>query len=452
MRKIHFLTTGSGGFICYVIRSASLLVLTFLFPGVFWIPVSAQTLKAVLFNPPNDPNYEYIEIKHTASTTLTNVWFLYIDGDATQGGNPGEIQLALNLSAYTTGSNGLLLLNSGSSNLLPPAPSETTVVNNVILELDNGSATFLLVKNFSGSVGFDLDMNNDGVMEFPRPWSNVLDAVSTFDNTSQNDKAYADDLNGTVLQDAVGAEADGFINQDGNYTVIELVHGAGTDPFGPFPVFRVWDEDGNVTFFGPQSSVLLLPGSPSFGALPIELMAFTGKRIDNTIELYWRTATEQNNHFMEVQRSKDGKTFEPLAQIPSKAESFFSATPLDYRFTDNRPMPGVNYYRLRQVDLDGKEEFHSIIAVLFKDQEDKTKGITLFPTVVVDQLNLALPEEARTEGELYISDMSGRVLLQLAVEQGVQQRSIPIQQLAIGQYVLVVRIGRDVQTVRFVKQ
>lgn len=451
MRKIHLLTTGPGSFIGHVIRSASLLVLTFFLLNVFWIPVSAQTLKAVLFNPPNDPNYEYIEIKHTPSTPLTNVWFLYIDGDITQGGNPGEIQVALNLSAYTTGSNGLLLLNSGSSSLLPTPPSQTTVVNNVILELDNGSATFLLVKNFNGSVGFDLDMNNDGIMEFTRPWSNVLDAVSIFDNTSQNDKAYADDLNGTVLQDAVGAEADGFINQDGNYTVIELVHGAGTDPYGPFPVFKVWDKNGNVTFFGPQSSVLLLPGSPSFGALPIELVAFTGKRVGDAIELFWRTATEQNNDFMEVQRSKNGKTFETLSKIQSQAE-VYSAKPLDYHYTDEHPLTGVNYYRLRQVDLDGKEEFHSIIAVLFKDQEDKTKGITLFPSVVIDQLNLALPEEARTEGDLYISDMSGRVRSQLTVERGMQQRSIPVQQLATGQYVLVVRIGRDVQTARFVKQ
>ncbi len=448
MRKLHLWTTCSGSFICHIWHSVCTSWLILLLLGTYHVPASAQKLKAVLFNPPNDPNYEYIEIKHTASTALTNVWFLYIDGDATQGGNPGEIQLALNLSAYTTGSNGLLLLNSGSSGLLPTPPNQTTVVNNVILELDNGSATFLLVKNFSGSVGFDLDMNNDGIMEFTRPWSNVLDAVSTFDNTNQNDKAYADDLSGVVLPDVGSGEADGFINIDGAYFIIDLVNGSGADPFGPFPVFRIWDINGNVTMFNPTSAPVLLPGSPSFGALPIELIAFTGKRVGNSIELFWRTATEQNNHFMEIQRSKDGKKFDPIGKVGSKTNGY-SATPLDYHYTDDHPMPGVNYYRLRQVDFDGKEEFHKVIAILFK--EEKSLGITVFPTLVKHQLNIALSEEADTDGELYISDLSGRIVMQRSFERGMQQETLYVEYLQNGHYSIVIRTNRKVETARFVK-
>lgn len=450
MRKLHLQASWRGQVICHVIQNIPKTWLFILFTCWLIPHVSAQQLKAVLFNPPNDPNYEYIEIKHTASTQLTNTWFLYIDGDNTQGANPGVIQLALNLASYTTGSNGLLLLHSGTEDILPTPPSETTVVKNVILNLDNGAATFLLVKNFSGSDGQDLDADNDGLLDFPRPWTSVTDAVSILDNLSETDQTYADDLNGVVLPDVAQGEADGFINIEGSYAIIDLVNGSGADPYGPFPVHRKWDENGNVITYDPLNPPLLLPGSPEFGALPIELMAFTGKRIDNTIELYWRTATEQNNHFMEVQRSKDGKTFEPLAQIPSKAEKFYSATPLDYRFTDDWPMSGVNYYRLRQVDLDGKEEFHKVIAILFK--EEKSLGITVFPTLVKHQLNIALSEEADTDGKLYISDFSGRIVMQRSFERGMQQETLYVEYLQNGHYSIVIRTNRKVETARFVKQ
>ena len=185
------------------------------------------------------------------------------------------------------------------------------------------------------------------------------------------------------------------------------------------------------------------------GTLPIELLSFSGKHVDNTIQLHWRTAGEQDNDFMEIQRSKDGKTFESIGLRQGAGNSY---TPRDYTFTDEQPLPGVNYYRLRQVDFDGKFEYHPVIAVLFRTDEDKAQGITLFPTVVNDQVNLALNEETTSNGNILISNLNGRVLLRTPFGRGMQQLTIPVNQLPKGQYILTVHAGRTSQTARFIKE
>ncbi|MDX1940603.1 MAG: T9SS type A sorting domain-containing protein [Saprospiraceae bacterium] len=185
------------------------------------------------------------------------------------------------------------------------------------------------------------------------------------------------------------------------------------------------------------------------GALPIELVSFLGKRVDNGIQLTWRTITEYNNQFMEVQRSQDGKIFESLKQVPGKTGGFSSA-PLDYHVIDEQPLPGVNYYRLRQVDFDGKAHYHQIIAVLFNDK-DKQQAITVFPTIVSDQVNIALSEEADSDGVLYISDLNGKLFQNMTFERGAQQWSLDVKSLPEGQYIILIKNGREVQVVRFVK-
>lgn len=172
---------------------------------------------------------------------------------------------------------------------------------------------------------------------------------------------------------------------------------------------------------GGFNTIVNAGGLSTSGALPIELAVFTGKRIDQSIHLYWRTISENNNQYVEVQRSKDGKNFEPLRRVPGKTGGN-SDVPLDYSIVDEQPMPGINYYRLRQVDFDEKENLHKVIAVLFK--EEKAQGIIIFPTIVKHQLNIALSEEADTDGELYINDLNGRIMLHRSFERGMQQETL----------------------------
>jgi len=91
--------------------------------------------------------------------------------------------------------------------------------------------------------------------------------------------------------------------------------------------------------------------------LPIELLSFETMTITDGVELNWVTASEMNTSHFVVQRSADLIDWQPIGELGAAGSSF---TTLDYRFMDTDPKDGVNYYRLRMVDLDGTEEFTPI--------------------------------------------------------------------------------------------
>ncbi len=141
-------------------------------------------------NPGTDSNFEYVEILASPSAPLTDVWLLEIEGD---GAGSGTIDNAQNLSALTSGSNGLLLLGQNYATNGTPWGSQvdgaTTVANLTGGSIENGTVTFLLVEGFSGSNGTDLDTNNDGLFD-STPWTSIYDSVGWKDNGS-SDRVYS---------------------------------------------------------------------------------------------------------------------------------------------------------------------------------------------------------------------------------------------------------------------
>jgi len=102
-----------------------------------------------------------------------------------------------------------------------------------------------------------------------------------------------------------------------------------------------------------NGTVLVVP-------LPVELTYFRGQVFNNQIQLSWETAWERNAAYFEVQRSSDLKEFVTLKTVAAVGDTRDKAY---YTFTDESPMPGTNYFRLRQTDSDGKFEFSKIISV-----------------------------------------------------------------------------------------
>ncbi|MBN8575845.1 MAG: T9SS type A sorting domain-containing protein [Cytophagales bacterium] len=84
--------------------------------------------------------------------------------------------------------------------------------------------------------------------------------------------------------------------------------------------------------------------------LPIELLSFTARVVQNEVVLAWATASETNNHYFTVQRSRDAESWEEIKQLEGAGTSTIRN---DYEFTDGLPHQGVSYYRIRQTDYDG---------------------------------------------------------------------------------------------------
>jgi len=102
---------------------------------------------------------------------------------------------------------------------------------------------------------------------------------------------------------------------------------------------------------------------PMYDPLPVELLSFEGSVCDHGVELKWVTATETNNMGFEIQRQNNqSQQWEVIGWVDGH---YNHNGILNYSFTDNNPEPGVNYYRLKQMDYDGKYEYLGPLSVVF---------------------------------------------------------------------------------------
>ncbi|MCB9891172.1 MAG: hypothetical protein H6832_11110 [Planctomycetes bacterium] len=218
------------------------------------------SLSEILINPPgNDDGYEAIEIRGAANAALTGYYILAIEGDGT---NAGTVDTVINLGAYSTGSNGLLLMRDSSTIVLKPAPAAATTVAvdaaAFTPDIENGTITIVLGFGTAPTVSVDLDANNDGVLDNGIPGFTTVDAVAWTDGGA-SDFMYAGALGGfdqpnthTFTPDA----AYRIYDENGKpwcWTFADVLTSA-TAPDGPFTFdFVGFDFSGGLAeSFGPQ--------------------------------------------------------------------------------------------------------------------------------------------------------------------------------------------------------
>lgn len=159
-------------------------------------------------------------------------------------------------------------------------------------------------------------------------------------------------------------------------------------------------------------------------ALPVDLVSFKGTALETHNLLEWETASEYNNAYFEVQRSADGKTFTPVGE--HVAGTGDSRNLSAYRFTDNAPATGVNYYRLKQVDWDGTFVLSRMIAVV-----NKAAIATLYPNPAGHAIRVHSPAAFR----YHILNVAGIICLQ---GDGLGDEPINIETLPAGIYFLTI--------------
>ncbi len=148
--------------------------------------------------------------------------------------------------------------------------------------------------------------------------------------------------------------------------------------------------------------------------LPVSLTSFTAKAIDNrAVQLDWTTATERNNDYFLLERSKDLLVFEAVANV--KAREGIAAQGNVYSYTDEQPYNGTSYYRLRQVDFDGTTTTFKAVSVILR-----ADAYGVFPNPVSEgRFTLRLDEPKTAIVTLYGVD--GQVI---ALQKRVSKREI----------------------------
>ena len=183
-------------------------------------------------NPPGaDPDDVTIELSGTAGMSFTNWAFISVETDAGNGGPAGAIDRATIFSG-TFDANGLF----------------TTTIP----DLENPSFTVFLLDSFTGAIGDDIDLNDDGVADNVGSFGNVLDAIGIADETNDLPFQYATQFGGTDL--ATTFEP-----------TLTFRSGSDGDLFSVDPVGNIFDAAGNQV--DPDEFAGGDPTLPSFGAI-----------------------------------------------------------------------------------------------------------------------------------------------------------------------------------------
>ena len=176
--------------------------------------------------------------------------------------------------------------------------------------------------------------------------------------------------------------------------------------------------------------------------LPVVLSSFVVTKANNTAVLKWITATEINSKNFEVQRSIDGRTFTTIGTV--EAKGFAS----DYTFVDAKPLVGINYYRLKQVDNNGKFEYSIVRTINFKPE---AINVSIYPNPVADILNVRIANgEAK---QINILSAEGKVIYATTTINIGGSTQIPVRNLNAGTYfVEILTTNNSKQVEKFVKR
>jgi hypothetical protein len=144
------------------------------------------------------------------------------------------------------------------------------------------------------------------------------------------------------------------------------------------------------------------------GTLPVTWSYLNGFNDKNVNVLEWRTATETNNDGFDVERSLDGKTFSSIGWVDGQHTTQVEQ---QYSFTDAAPSAGWNYYRLKQLDLDGKFNFSQLIPV------SVSESLSLYPNPA--------------QNHIYVSGLDFRNPVDVTITDLVTHRSYSLRQDAL---------------------
>ncbi len=345
---------------------------------------------------------------------------------------PGTASFAATVN-YATGANPEYIaigdLNADGKPELAVANRNT---NNVLIFKNNCTPGTI---SFSAGVGFGTgtypygvaigDIDGDGLPDLAIA-NYTSKSVSTLKNTSASGSiSFAPKVDYTIVQ-AVG-------NTCGFGVVIGDIDGDG------MPDIVATNECGS------NVSALL----NQCGTLPIELLSFTGHNEVIKNILKWTTASENNNEYFSIERSKDETGFEKIGSVPGAGSS---SSTLSYSFTDANPYQGINYYRLKQVDFNGNSTYSQIIALMVG--QPNHLAINVYPNPASTVLNCELYSKEEEPVVIEVHDILGNVVIREEIKtvKGTNAKNLDISSLAQGMYFMEINNRAKQTQVKFVKQ
>jgi hypothetical protein len=176
---------------------------------------------------------------------------------------------------------------------------------------------------------------------------------------------------------------------------------------------------------------------------PLRLLNFDAYKQQSSVLLKWKTDNEVNTSHFEIERSSNGTQFEKIGEVAAVNASGIN----NYMFEDKKPLTKLNFYRLKQVDIDSRRTYSNIAKVLF-DQYGKPLNIYPNPASSYVQFDFAGKQKTIL---INIFDVQGR-LLQTTTMSNQSVLKLPITNLPKGKYIAQLSDGETNAMGSFIKQ
>lgn len=180
-----------------------------------------------------------------------------------------------------------------------------------------------------------------------------------------------------------------------------------------------------------NSTVKLITNTCS--ALPVKLKNFNASKKVGKVAVSWETEEELNNDGFEIQRRIGNGKYETIAFVDSKAPNG-NGSNYSYSYDDAENLPnGVTYYRLRQIDFDGKSIYSDIKAVR---SNSKALVVSVYPNPSRGTTNVAIPEGVGTV-DASLEDFTGKLIQRW---NSLNTRNLQLTNLKPGIYMLRITV------------
>jgi hypothetical protein len=168
--------------------------------------------------------------------------------------------------------------------------------------------------------------------------------------------------------------------------------------------------------------------------LPVSLLSFDATPGNNVVNIDWITASEKNNDYFTIEKSKEGKIFTPILVKDGAGNS---TSILTYHDVDEHPFYGLSYYRLKQTDFDGTKTYSNIVPVKF---ESKSQQYYSYYNKADQAVHIIFTSKPGFDISIELHDMAGKLIDDEHELSGADLR-INVPGISEGLYALMIKDG-----------
>lgn len=167
--------------------------------------------------------------------------------------------------------------------------------------------------------------------------------------------------------------------------------------------------------------------------LPLKLISFNVFKQGDQSRLQWFTADEENTNYFEIQKSTDAKNWLAVGNTPAQGGGDNS-----YQFTDKTPFAGVNYYRLKMIDKDGKFSFSPIKSITFQTGV----SVNISPNPAHSIVSIEFGKDQLSTVDISVMDITGKIIFK--TNTNTKAYTLNVSQWSKGLYIIQIKNGGSI--------